>query len=386
MKGRGVVKKRIKIIMIILLFLLPVTIYILYSSISNINFEDDNGSQEEEEMTKRITFEKIGYFDIEEDSEIHDMVVSEEIGWVVSKTGLYRYDLNTGELVNFNKSHGLSEDYLGFVTADDDVLYVGYWNGISIFDRSEGKWSNHINGTVMGDIRGWVSGIIIDSNYIWISAQGNWQYTMGQEPNGGISCYDRKRNTWTVYNSSNGYLIDDLINSIAKEGDKLWMGTTSGLYLFNISEKAIYIWDEEIHTWRIRTEEEKLRNPYWWHSVFPWQGVWHMDSTQENIILSSNTGYRVEIFNIQDNNWTFFESEGWIMEIEFDNDLIYLGTTDGVEIFNNSKNSWIAINESSRLLDKSVRGIEVFNDTLWIASKTHVNIYRISYELVPVNE
>ena len=199
MKGIGNIKTGIVILLIILLILIPLSAFIIYKTdICNLR-DDDNGNQYGE---KTIKFDEIGHFEL---GNIRVIEVTDEFTWIGTLSGLYRYDPVTENLLKFNECNGLLSDFVNCIEVDNEIVWIGTNIGISLYDQSTNSWSNYTVENGLGGTT--INEIIIENNDVWVAIRGNWQYTMGELPFGGLSCFNKKSKTWTVYNSSNGYLI-----------------------------------------------------------------------------------------------------------------------------------------------------------------------------------
>jgi len=344
LKRKGEINKRIKILFLIILILLPLVAIILYET--EINNSEDEQYEDKKEV-EMIKFEEIGHFDLEN---IREIEVTDAYVWIScfdwdsDDNGLYRYDPDTHELLYFNESKGLLSNWINCIEVDDEKVWIGTGGGLSLYDQKEDSWSNFTVEIGLGDAEHgyyWVDDIIVEDDYVWVATSGNWQYTMGIRPFGGISCYDKMTRTWTAYGSKNGYLIDDYVQSILMEGDKVFMSTLSGIYIFNTSERATYYWDDWAMDWVKKSDEDNYQTIY---SSFTGSRISEMAVSQDYIVIWPEWNDSVEIRSISLNIGTILTQEDRMYDIEIDKDRIYLGTKDGVKIHNMTTDEWTFIN------------------------------------------
>ncbi len=382
LRRKGEIKTKTMVISVLLLFTLPI-IAILLKETGNHNSVDEIPINQKE--VEIIKFEEIGHFNLEN---IREIEVTDEYSWIScfdwdsDDNGLYRYDPDTDEMLYFNESNGLLSNWINCIEVDDEIVWVGTYGGISLYDQIEGTWSNFTLETGLGEAEHgyyWVDDIIADDDFVWVATSGNWQYTMGIRPFGGISCYNKMTGTWTAFGSKNGYLIDDYVQSIEKEGDNIYLMTLSGIYIFNTSEEQLYFWDDWTMSWIEKTDKDN------YHSVY---GSFYnlrpeiMSVNKDDIVLWQLNNDNVAFRSISLNIGTILTQEDWIADIEMEDDRIYLGTKYGVKIYNKTTEEWMFINKTHGLLSNSVRDIELFDDQLWIASEEGLNIFQISFEVV----
>ncbi|MBN1539317.1 MAG: hypothetical protein JW939_04165, partial [Candidatus Thermoplasmatota archaeon] len=293
---------------------------------------------------------------------------------------------DTDEMLYFNVSNGLLSNWINCIEVDDEKVWIGTGGGLLLYDQKEDSWSNFTVEIGLGDAEHgyyWVDDIIIEDDFVWVATSGNWQYTMGIRPFGGISCYDKMTGTWNAYGSKNGYLIDDNVQSILMEDDKIIMSTLSGIYIFNTSERATYFWDGWIMDWVKKTDEDNYHTIY---SSFTDSRISEMDVSQDDIVIWPEWNDSIEIRSLSLNIGTILTQEDNVYDIEVDKDRIYLGTKDGVKIYNMTTDEWAFINKTHGLLSNYVRDIELFGDQLWIVTEEGLNIFQISFEAVIKSE
>lgn len=156
--------------------------------------------------------------------------------WIATqRSGLNSYDYSRDEFRNYRHDDNdpqslVTNDVTALAPSAAGGLWVGtYWRGVDHLDPESGKFT-HYNA---GNIKGLPSGPVLD-----ILDGGDGFLYLAHERHG-LSIIDLKRKTAVNYlpGGKTGGLPGDNINRIFKDGsNNIWLGTRTGLVLFNRDE------------------------------------------------------------------------------------------------------------------------------------------------------
>jgi ligand-binding sensor domain-containing protein len=145
--------------------------------------------------------------------------------------GLNKIDKATGDITHFIKPltniPGISTNAVLALCEDNDKnIWIGGYRGCIVkYNLTTHKWKLYrdfpaTNGPILLDVRRYME----DSRKrLWVATNGN-----------GLFLYDKQKDSFIVYNTSNSGIIDDYLLSIAEDKDhKLWLGSYNGVGIFN---------------------------------------------------------------------------------------------------------------------------------------------------------
>jgi ligand-binding sensor domain-containing protein len=154
---------------------------------------------------------------------------------------------------NFTTADGLPNDRVYSVAVDGDRIWAGTDNGLALFER--GKWK--VFTTADGLAHRAVLSLTLDkrTHDLWIATLG------------GLSRYSAGRfDTFTQLNSG---LANDVVYSVAVQGDNVWVATAAGASRLNTRTGQWSLYNErntpmyEIWTYNVSAAEDKVYYAVW---------------------------------------------------------------------------------------------------------------------------
>jgi ligand-binding sensor domain-containing protein len=162
--------------------------------------------------------ERLNIFSAEYDNSGNLWIAHQHQDWKRS-TYLFIYNNSLVE-IDLSSYVGLSGST--FIKCNNNILWIGSYNGLLKFDITQNKVTETYNQTNSTICSNQIIDMAFDNNgKIWVaSAQG------------GISNFDGKN--WINFNSINSDLLNNLTTSIAVDKyNNIWIGTISGLSKYN---------------------------------------------------------------------------------------------------------------------------------------------------------
>ena len=154
---------------------------------------------------------------------------------------------------NFTTADGLPNDRVYSVAVDGDRIWAGTDNGLALFEK--GKWK--VFTTADGLAHRAVLSLTLDkrTHDLWIATLG------------GLSRYSAGRfDTFTQLNSG---LANDVVYSVAVQGDNVWVATAAGASRLNTRTGQWSLYNErntpmyEIWTYNVTAAEDKVYYAVW---------------------------------------------------------------------------------------------------------------------------
>ncbi|MEO8660161.1 MAG: two-component regulator propeller domain-containing protein [Bryobacteraceae bacterium] len=154
---------------------------------------------------------------------------------------------------NFTTADGLPNDRVYSVAVDGDRIWAGTDNGLAMFEK--GKWK--VFTTADGLAHRAVLSLTLDkrTHDLWIATLG------------GLSRYSAGRfDTFTQLNSG---LANDVVYSVAVQGDNVWVATAAGASRLNTRTGEWSLYNErntpmyEIWTYNVTASEDKVYYAVW---------------------------------------------------------------------------------------------------------------------------
>ena len=264
------------------------------------------------------------------DNTIYDLIVKDTNVWVATMdNGLYSFDINTEEIVNYNMDNSelTTDTILNLFVDNDDNLWLCTDNGLGKFDYENEKYIVYNNklydkNSLINDD---VYSIMQDNlGLIWVGTYS------------GISVFDPSSKMKHYKNDpfDKNTIENNMINGIYKDGKYLWIGTNS---------KGINI---------IELNEEEDR-------------VYRLDEFYEGMTLSSQS----------------------INDITGDKCNIYIATDDGVNIINKSSGINTVISTEDGLNNNLIKNLLIDSKGyLWIGTIDGFNIIDLkSMEVINID-
>jgi len=309
--------------------------------------------------TKKIIFEK----KLEKANNVETIInyLYNQKKHVIATTnnGIYYIDKKTFKITSFEKMHNLEENNILRNKSLHDLLIDKkgvYWiassKGLLKFDGKKFKTYLHNKNNKNSIASNLVFSVLEDGNKIWIGT------------NSGLSLLNTKTEKIKNFTTEDG-LANNLITNFYKENDSiLWITTAGGLSKFNL-ETEIFI--------NIIKETYQLTNDCF-YSIIP--------DKQNNLWLTSN--YGIIKFNKTDNTFQTYSKQDGLPFLEFNHrafyktkDNLFFGGSGGIvwcDIINNQK--------KKKPLKVVITKLEIhtsFKDRKTILFPDSIKTYKIKY-------
>jgi len=285
--------------------------------------------------------------------------------WIGTKQGLWRYDFNNQNIYHYTIEQGLTDDYVNTILEwNQESIWIGTRNGISVYDPSADTFQGISVFPLLGGTRNVNSVVAMEDNILVMTYDDKNKRIWIGKPNG-LACYDVQAQQWLETSSSDkDTLCKRNIRSIALNGDKLWLGTSSGLVEYSIPDNG---WHEH----RAIITREPLREYNVSNIEFDGDYVWFSNWS------SSHNGAIIR-FDRCTNTWQSYgretilkdmkaESMNEVFNIVVDKDAVWFVTDYGLLRYDKAKNIWDHYTIKDGLADNSVRYLACGENVVWIS-------------------
>ncbi len=199
----------------------------------------------------------------------------------------------------FDTNNGRAKKIVS-MASDGDFLWVGSEKGLSLFDKKREGWK-HFYSTEDGLSGNFVNALLVEPDVLWIGT------------NGGISRFEKGKKIWKTYAEKEG-LTELEIKAIVKVDGRIWAGSTGG---------SLFEYDSGRDIWKKIESTDPSRNG----------GIHSITVTRDRVLVCRDTG--VSIFHIPKGQWeSLTVAEGMLSNSVFcaaeDQDSIWFGTDKGV--------------------------------------------------------
>lgn len=179
--------------------------------------------------------ENMNFWEEIENEPTYCMEVENEYLWLGLRRGIKKINLKTYKMDFYEKEINRSAVFC--IKMDKGKIYFGTENGVFVFDGK--RWENILKNEI-------VKCIAFDENFLYLGGMY------------GIIKIDRNIEKIERITKKDG-LSDDYINTILTEGEKIWIGTNSGLTLFDGNKfKSIF------KNIRVNEIKKDIRLPVLW--------------------------------------------------------------------------------------------------------------------------
>ena len=167
-------------------------------------------------------------------NDINSLAVDDQYLWVGTKEGACRYDKIADRWDRYTTETGLPNQDVVAVVVDGYDIWAGTSAGLCKYPRMSddpNAWVTYTSGI---DIKPMVVSEeyakSLVSDEIWsLAADGKYVWVGTRI---GVSCYDKKRDTWTTFTREDG-LAGDAVSSIAVEDGRIWFGSDNGVSMYD---------------------------------------------------------------------------------------------------------------------------------------------------------
>lgn len=148
------------------------------------------------------------------------LLLDENKLWIGTENGLSVYDISKNSFTVYTTKDGLFDNAIRSIFLEGDTILVGTVGAvINIFDKNMNKWKQYVPEQPI------YTNIVIttDKDNIWAGTNG-----------GGIRKFNETTKTWKRFTSEEG-LGDDFVQAIASDGEYIWFGTFDGVTRYNVN-------------------------------------------------------------------------------------------------------------------------------------------------------
>ncbi len=265
---------------------------------------------------------------------------------------------------------GLSSEMIFAIAVRGEEIWFGtYGGGTTLYDRTKNTFKTY---TTKGEPQekddgvsiNWknhpaynhVSVILPDKDHLWF---GTYFYGFG---GGGISYYNPKRkNPWRRFNTNNG--VAKKINSLAADGDLLWVG----------SEKGLSVLDKKTEKWK---------SFYSQHDGLGGNFVNALLVQPEYLWAGTNAG--ITRFNKTQKTWKTYSQKDGLADLEVQclaqvGQKIWAGSSRGVLYeYDAPSDHWKRIEPADPLKEGGIHSLVVIQGKVFICRDNGVSVYGIS--------
>ncbi|MBC8422412.1 MAG: S8 family serine peptidase, partial [Chloroflexi bacterium] len=290
----------------------------------------------------------------------------------------YRWDFGDGSDVAVSATPSVVHVYTSGGTYTARVEVTDEYGHKAVSEATVNVLAGWINYTSGAN----VTALADDGNYLWVGSYG------------GLTRLDKTTGDMTHYNSANSGLPDNMVGSIARDGNgDWWIGTDNGLAKFDGTNWTVYTSDNSPLPRNDITCLAIDGNGTKWIGVFM-GGLVKFDDTEWTIYDTSNSDlpaddFRSMVIDAEGNkwlgtnggglaefdgtHWTVYNTENsglpgdriWALAIDTDGS-IWIGGS-GLTRFD--RTSWTVYNEgNSPLPSDTVRSIAIDNGNKWIGT------------------
>ena len=284
------------------------------------------------EFTTGLNWHTLSKADGLADNYITTVAEAGEDLWVGTPRGLGVRHEGEDRWAFFTTKDGLADDFVTCVAWESERrgaegtfsrLWIGTRAGLSTYEPQNRKWNTHPSEL---QISGWINGIKLDGNVVWIAATD------------GLIYYNRSTHIAGKLTETDG-LPSEVINTVAIEGDSIWIGTISGLVQL---DKSIITKKENERTKKRDSERS-----------FPFS--FNMPHTNVRAIVVDGddtiwigTPSGLAKYNITEDVWTHYTRENTneglasnnVKVISKDSSKVWIGTTAGASCLDKKTGKW----------------------------------------------
>ena len=318
---------------------------------------------EDPEFTTGLNWHTLSKADGLADNYITTVAEAGEDLWVGTPRGLGVRHEGEDRWAFFTTKDGLADDFVTCVAWESERrgaegtfsrLWIGTRAGLSTYEPQNRKWNTHPSEL---QISGWINGIKLDGNVVWIAATD------------GLIYYNRSTRIAGKLTETDG-LPSEVINTVAIEGDSIWIGTISGLVQL---DKSI-ITEKENERTKKRDSERSF--PFSFNMPHTNVRAIVVDG-DDTIWIGTPSG--LAKYNITEDVWTHYTRENTneglasnnVKVISKNSSKVWIGTTAGASCLDKKTGKWskhVATATTEVLRSNWVSKLAEDGDGLWFGN------------------
>ncbi len=233
---------------------------------------------------------------------VSELCIVDSFIYASTHYGFFQFDFNGNNKNDFfltNDSTGLSMTYLlSLKKGENNNLWITGNNGVSVFNTKTKLFKHYtyfLKNEHVSTVNYFMNSCIYETaEYAYIASMG-----------GGLNIFNKKLKSFSYITSKNG-LQNDLIFSLTKIGDEIWMTSTTGISSFNIrtSKLANYSFDDGI-----KLDEFAINSIYSNNNEIYFGGTNGVLYFKPELLKRETLNDAIYLENILCNNKTFFNSD-----------------------------------------------------------------------------
>lgn|GEM_PF-1782862 len=265
------------------------------------------------------------------------IITSGEAVWIGTDGGLNRYDLSEDTWQVYTPREGLCHWQPELLGLDRDILWVGTPKGFCNADVRLFDWD--VFDTTRGLPGNRVLAFAFEEDYIWVGTDG------------GVVRYDPLIEELERFTGP-GTPAGRRVNDIAVAEEAVWLATEDGIWEF----------DREYETWRTHGTDQGLLSPRAGRIIAGAGALWFV------------TDAGLERFEPESRTWHAYRLPEMpaIHDAALDGTTIWLATDGGVYFYDLTLDQWRELQELRGLPFRSVNGLVVAQDEIWMTSRAGV--------------
>ena len=293
-------------------------------------------------------------------SQIREVCEDEGYLWLAPEWGgIRRFHLASGTWTSFL---GPLVDFVNqrAFKADSKYLWMGTPGGISRYDKKRESWTNYTRqNTLVGES---VQAIVSDDRCVWCGTSQ------------GISRYDKLYGTWTNHRLPIGGSISDDITGLAVDNRFLWVASRRGAGRY---DKIADRWDS-YGTWNglpgMDVSCIAIDGYDIWMGANGGIGKFPGMSDNPNAWISYTSGLEIKSGTMtREYANTLVSNEVW--SVAASKDYIWVGTIRGVSRYNKGSDTWMTYTTEKGLASNEISSICVDENVIWFGSDNGITMY-----------
>lgn len=294
---------------------------------------------------------------------------SEGVLWVGTFEGLNRYDRENDCFLNYFHKEGdeksLSSNYIKSITEDSrGQLWIGTSSGLNLMNKESGEFRRYcVSGNNEGQDNPSAVVNVLEVDHrgqLWVGCQN------------GLNLFDSRKDEFYTYELSNGTTNSNIISLFEDNAGTLWAGTDgSGLYSLSRSNNKFHRFPLEIgegmnslHVKAIRGSGDRV-----WIATD--KGLFLFNSVDSSLVIYRNDIHKK--LSLSDNNLRSLFAEK--------NGFVWIGTvSSGVNVLNPARQKFNHVEKGmekgTQLVDNKIKAFaQVAEEEILIGSKEGLSLY-----------
>jgi ligand-binding sensor domain-containing protein len=296
-------------------------------------------------------------------SQIREVCEDEGYLWLAPEMdGIRRFHIASGTWISFHSGEGPLMDFVNQMAfkADSKYLWIGTPGGISRYDKERESWTNYTRqNTLVGEN---IQAVTSDDRCIWCGTSQ------------GISRYDKLYGTWTNHRLPIGGSVSDDITGLAVDNRFLWVTSRRGAGRY---DKIADRWDS-YGDWNglpgMDVSCLAIDGYDIWMGTNGGMGKFPCMSDNRNAWVSYTSGLEIKAGTMtKEYANTLVSNEVW--SVAASKDYIWVGTMRGVSRYSKGSDTWMTYTTENGLVSNEISSICVDGNVIWFGSDSGITMY-----------